>query len=123
MRRKNRVKATNTYLVELIRLLKKEARENDAPIWRDVAERLSKPRQRRAEINLSRLNRYTKESDEVIVPGKVLGAGLIDHPLTVAAFAFSDQAKEKILNAKGKCLSIPDLVKLNPKGTNVKILK
>jgi len=123
VRRKNRVKATNTYLVELIRLLKKEARENDAPIWRDVAERLSKPRQRRAEINLSRLNRYTKESDEVIVPGKVLGAGLIDHPLTVAAFAFSDQAKEKILNAKGKCLSIPDLVKLNPKGTNVKILK
>jgi len=122
MSRKNQIKATNPYLIELIRLLKKKARENEAPVWRDIAEQLSKPRQRRAEVNLSRLNRHTIESDQVIIPGKVLGAGLIDHPVTVAAFAFSDQAREKILKVKGKCLSIPDLMKMNPKGTNVKIL-
>jgi len=122
MSRKNRIKATNPYLIELIRFLKTKARENEAPIWRDISERLSKPRQGRADVNISQLNRYTKEDDEVIVPGKVLGAGLLDHPVVVAAFAFSDQAKRKILKAKGKCLSIPDLIKRNPKGVNVRIL-
>ncbi len=57
-----------------------------------------------------------------MVPGKVLGAGKIDHPINVAAFAFSDQARLKILKAKGKCLSILELMKKNPKGANVKII-
>jgi len=122
MSRKNRSKTTNPYLIELINMLKKKARENEAPIWGDIAERLSKPRRKRNQINLSRLNRYTQESDEAIIPGKILGAGSIDHPVIVAAFDFSDQAKKKILKAKGKCLTIPDLMKMNPKGTNVKII-
>lgn len=119
---KKQIKATNPYLIEIIRLLRKKSRENEAPIWREVAERLSKPKRRRIKVNVSRLNRYTKENDEVIVPGKVLGAGLIDHPIRVAAFDFSGQAKVKILKAKGKCLSIPELIKRNPKGTNVKLI-
>lgn len=122
MNPRKQIKSTNPYLVELIRLLKKKARENNAPTWRDVAERLSKPRQRRAEVNISRLNRYTKENDQVVIPGKVLGAGLIDHRVTVAAFAFSESAREKILRAKGKCMSIPDLIETNPTGTNARIL-
>ncbi len=117
-----KIKATNPYLLSLIRLLRKKAREHDASIWRDIAERLSKPRRRRVVVNLSRINRYTKENDEVVVPGKVLGAGEINHPVTVAAFSFSEQAKEKILKANGKCITIPDLIEMNPKGSNVKIL-
>jgi len=58
----------------------------------------------------------------VVVPGKVLGAGKIDLPLQVAAFAFSDKARSKISKAKGKCLSIPELMKKNPKGANVKVI-
>jgi large subunit ribosomal protein L18e len=58
----------------------------------------------------------------VVVPGKVLGAGRIDHPVHVAAFTFSEQARSKILRAKGKCLSILELMEKNPKGTNVKII-
>jgi len=123
MSRKGRTKTTNPHLIELISLLKKKARENEAPIWRSVAEFLSKPRQSQARVNLSRLNRYTDKSDSVIVAGKVLGAGMIDHPITVAAFRFSDNARKKILSAKGKCLSIPELIKMNPRGTNVKILR
>jgi len=119
---RRRIKATNPELIELIRLLKKKSRENEAKIWRDLAERLSKPRRRRVVVNLSRINRYTKDGDEVVVPGKVLGAGVIDHPIKVAAFSFSEQARFKIKRAKGRCLSIPDLIKLNPKGSNVKII-
>lgn len=73
-------------------------------------------------MNISRLNRFTKKGETIVVPGKVLGSGRIDHHLTVAAFAFSELAKSKISKAKGKCLGIADLIDKNPKGTNVKIL-
>lgn len=73
-------------------------------------------------MNLSSLDRYTQKNETAVVPGKVLGAGKINHPITVAAFAFSEKAEEKIKAAKGKCLSFFDLVKKNPKGSNVKII-
>jgi len=115
-------RATNPELVKLVRFLKKQGRENNAEIWRATAEILSKPRRRRIALNLSRLNRHTQKNDVVVVPGKVLGTGVVNHPVTVAAFAFSEKAKEKILAARGKCLSIIDLIKKNPKGSNVKII-
>ena len=74
-------------------------------------------------VNVSRINRYTKKHEVVAVPGKVLSAGEMDHPVTVAAFAFSGKAKEKIVAAKGKCLSYPELVKKYPKGSNVRIIR
>ena len=73
-------------------------------------------------MNVSRLNRYTKKGETVVIPGKVLGAGSLNHPITVAAFTFSGQARLKIENAKGKCLSISDLVKKNPEGKEVKVI-
>jgi len=119
---KRKTKITNPELLKLIRFLRKKSRENDAAIWRRVAEMLSKPKRRRIAVNISRISRYTKENDEVVVPGKVLGAGTINHPVKVAAFAFSEQARSKIIKAKGECLSIPELAEMNPKGSNVKII-
>ena len=116
------IKITNPELINLIRSLRKKARESQAGIWRDIADHLSRSKRRRIAVNVSRLNRYTQKGETVAVPGKVLGAGKIDHPINVAAFAFSEQARSKILEAKGKCLSILELVEKNPKGTNVKIL-
>lgn len=117
-----KIRSTNPELVKLIRLLRKKSRENKAAIWKDLAERLSKPKRRRIVVNVSRLNRYTESGDTVVVPGKVLGAGSINHPVKVAAFAFSEQARLKIVKAKGKCITIPELVESNPKGTGVKII-
>lgn len=112
---------TNPELLKLIRYLRKKSRENRVGIWRDVANKLSRSRKRRIKVNVSHLNRHAKGRETVVVPGKVLGAGRIDHPVVVAAFTFSEQAKLKILKAKGKCLAIPDLIKKNPKGANVRI--
>jgi large subunit ribosomal protein L18e len=117
-----RVRATNPELISLIRSLRKGSRENEVGIWRDVAERLSSSRRRRITVNVGHLNRCTQKSETVVVPGKVLAAGKISHPVNVAAFAFSEQARAKILKAKGKCLSISDLMEKNSKGTNVKIV-
>jgi large subunit ribosomal protein L18e len=118
-----KLKSTNPELVTLVHSLKKKAKENSAPIWGNVAERLASSRRRRVAVNVSRLNRYTKAKDSVVVPGKVLGAGDLEHSVSVAAFAFSDQARVKISKAKGKCLSILDLVEANPNGSNVRVLE
>jgi large subunit ribosomal protein L18e len=117
-----KVKATNPELLQTVRFLRKQSKENEAEIWKRIAELLAKPRRKRIAVNISRLNRYTEKNEIVVVPGKVLGAGEIDHPITVAAFAFSQKAREKIRKARGKCLSIIELVKKNPKGSKVKII-
>jgi large subunit ribosomal protein L18e len=115
--------STNPELIQLIRFLKKQSREKQAKIWLDVAERLSKPKSQRAAVNLSRINRHTKRSDTVIVPGKVLGAGSLSHSVTVAAFDASKKAEEKLKAARAKYLSIAELVAKNPTGANVKIIR
>lgn len=117
-----KAKTVNPELIGLAHFLKSQGRENKAEIWSDLAERLIKPRRKRIAVNLSRLNRYTKRNDMVVVPGKVLASGEITHPIKVTAFTFSAKAREKIADARGKCLSFPDLVKKNPKGSNVKII-
>jgi len=117
------LKSQNPELLSVIHDLRKKAKESNAVIWLDVAKRLSSSRRRRVAVNLSRLNRYTEEKETLIVPGKVLGSGKIEHPLIVAAFAFSDQAQSKIVSAKGKCLTIQDLLETNPKGSNVRVME
>jgi large subunit ribosomal protein L18e len=117
-----KVRTTNADRIELIRFLRKQSRENNAGVWRDIADRLGKSRRKHVTVNLSRLNRHTKRNEVVAVPGKVLSAGEINHALTIAAFAFSEKAKEKVTAAKGKCWSFSELMKKNPKGSNVKII-
>jgi large subunit ribosomal protein L18e len=117
-----KLKTTNPELISLIRDLKKHSRESEAELWLAISESLASSKRSRVAVNLSRLNRYTKEGETVVVPGKVLGAGKASHTLTVAAFAFSNVAKSKIKEAKGNCLSIRDLMKKNPTGKNVRLM-
>ncbi len=114
--------ATNPELRSTIRFLNKQSAENKTRIWRDIAERLSKPERKRIAVNISRLNRYTKKNDAVAVPGKVLGSGEITHQITVAAFTFSESARQKITAANGKCVSFSDMAKKNPKGSEIRII-
>jgi large subunit ribosomal protein L18e len=116
-------KSTNPELVQLIRFLKKQSREHNAGVWHDVAEHLSKSRRSRISVNLSNINRHTKRSDIVVVPGKILGTGSLNHAVTVAAFAVSDSASAKLKAARAKYLSIPELLEKNPTGANVKIIR
>ena len=116
-------KSTNPEIIQLIRFLKKQSNENEAKIWREVAKHLSKTRQNRAAVNLSRINRHTQRSDIIVVPGKILGAGAIDHAVTVAALNASEKAKQKLAAVKAKYLSIQELVEKTPKGSNVKIIR
>jgi large subunit ribosomal protein L18e len=126
MGKKTQVKITrktNPRIPSLIAVLKDSARENEAPIWRDVAKRLETPGRNYAEVNLSKINRYTAENELVMVPGKVLGAGVLGHAVTVAALGFSATAVDKITNAGGKCMTIEQALEENPAGSGIRIMK
>src|SRR3990172_11884072 len=112
---------TNPQILDLISGLKKQSREKEVPLWRDIASRHERPTRNYSEVNLSRINRYTKEKDLILVPGKVLGAGELNHQLTVAAVSFSEGARNKIIEAGGSCLSIQELMNKNPEGSRVRI--
>jgi large subunit ribosomal protein L18e len=120
---KKRSESTNDGLVSIIELLNKTAIDKNASIWKDMAKRMASSRKNRTELNVSRLGRYTKAKDVVAVPGKLLGGGVIGHDVTVAALSFSASAKEKITSAGGKCITFDELLKRNPRGNNVKIMR
>ncbi|MGC8663771.1 MAG: 50S ribosomal protein L18e [Thermoplasmata archaeon] len=112
---------TNPELIELVIDLKRKSREENVSIWRDIAERLEKPLRVWPEVNLSKIERYADDSNIVLVPGKVLGAGIISKKITVSAFKFSSEAREKIESAGGRVLTIKELMAINPKGKGVRI--
>jgi large subunit ribosomal protein L18e len=114
---------TNPQLMRLIALLKDTSRENSVNVWRDVAIRFEAPRKRYAEVNLSKINRYAADGETIIVPGKVLGSGMLEAPVKIAALQFSAAAEDKIRDANGECMTIEELLSANPKGSRVRILR
>ncbi|MEK6923816.1 MAG: 50S ribosomal protein L18e, partial [Candidatus Micrarchaeota archaeon] len=57
---------------DLLATLKKAARANSARVWRKCAEMLGKSSRRRVEINLGKINKFSKTGETVLIPGKVL---------------------------------------------------
>jgi len=99
-------KSTNPEILQLIEYLKKQSKEKNAGIWLDVAEDLAKPSRQRIAVNLRKINRCTEKDATIVVPGKVLASGTLDHAVTVAAFDASGKAKAKLAAAKAKYLTI-----------------
>lgn len=122
MSRKGVLKKTNPELIALVSSLREAGREQGAPIWRDIAQRLERPARLWAEVNVGKLNLVTREGETAVVPGKVLSAGDIDRSVTVAAFRFSEKAREKITAAGGDCLSLDQLVEHNKAGSKCRIV-
>ncbi|MEM3374269.1 MAG: 50S ribosomal protein L18e [Candidatus Woesearchaeota archaeon] len=111
----------NPQLQTLIVELKKASIENDAKIWKVVATYLEKS-SKRAEVNLSKIDKYAREGEIVVVPGKVLGMGDLTKKLTICAYGFSSSALLKIQENGSSVMSLSDLIKKNPKGSKVRLL-
>jgi len=114
-------KPTNPHLVETIRFLRKASRSHEATIWARLAKDLERCKNQRTVVNLSQISRALKEGEIAAVPGKVLGAGKPRNVL-VAAFSFSEKARQRIEDSGGECLSLKALVERNPKGSGVRIV-
>lgn len=113
---------TDPNVASLIVELRKASAKNEAPIWRSISKKLQKPRRSRPQVNVSKLNRFTKNNEFVVIAGKVLGSGELNHSVNVAAVTFSEGARNKILAAEGRVLTISELLNENPKGSGVKII-
>ena len=113
---------TNPLLQELIGELKKRSNEQSVNLWKRIALDLEKPTRQRRIVNLSKISRYTKENEIIVDPGKVLGSGMLNHKLTISAYQFSDQAKDKIEKAGAKIIPLLELSKEKPDGKKLRII-
>ena len=111
---------TNYQLQNL--LVELEVKAQQSRFWKRVVKDLTKPSRQRRTVNVYKIDRYARDGETVLVPGKVLSVGEINKPVAVAAVNFSAEAKRKIIEAKGKALSIKELLQSNPDGKKVRIL-
>lgn len=112
---------TSTETRKLIADLKKLSTKEKVELWRRLANDLLKSTRQRREANIYKINESTRDGEIAVVPGKVLSEGELSKKITVAAFKFSDKAKEKI-NKIGKAISLQQLIKDNPKGKKCRII-
>jgi large subunit ribosomal protein L18e len=61
-------------------------------LWKRVLKLSEVPSRSRKTVNLYKLNKYTKEGDNIIVPGKVLGDGQMSHKINITAMEYSEKA-------------------------------
>lgn len=108
----------NKRLLELIVQLKTAQKD----VWKKVARELSKPTRRRPAVNVSKIEEYSGDGETVLIPGKVLGSGMLTKKVEVAAFSCSASARAMIEKSGGKLMSIEELMRANPDGKNVRIL-
>jgi large subunit ribosomal protein L18e len=109
-------------LKKLIFSLEKASKKSDAKIWGMVAYYLRKPARRRIEINLNRLNRIVDDGEVIVIPGKVLGMGILTKKVKIAAQWFSKSAIIKLAKAGIEIMPIEKLLQANQKGSKVKIV-
>jgi len=113
----------NPELKATIRSLRAASRKGGPALWKALADQLDRAKRRRSAVNLSRINRYTEAGDVIAVPGKVLASGGLTHPVTVAAFSFSETAREKIALAEGRALTLLELLEEGTEPSKIRIVK
>ena len=103
----------------MVKDLKQASKTNEAPIWSRLADLAIKPSSSRRIVNLTRINKITKENDVLFVPGKVLGTGNISHKITLSSFSMSTTAANKIIQTGGSIMTYSDMIKKFPTGKGV----
>ncbi len=102
---------TNPVLRQLILKLKK-SKNND---YLKIAYFLAKPNRKSVSVNLDKINKFSKENETVLVPGKVLGLGDINKKIIISAFSFSEPARQKLKKAGCEIKTIKELSEKNSK--------
>ncbi|MEW5896071.1 MAG: 50S ribosomal protein L18e [Nanoarchaeota archaeon] len=117
------VKRTGPMNYQLQQLLVQlEDKTRESKLWRRVADDIKKPSRQRRTVNVYKIEKYAREGETIVVPGKVLSVGELTKKVDVAAVSFSQEARRKIEDAKGRILSIQQLLHENPEGRKVRIL-
>ena len=110
----------NQIVSNMIKDLKQASQKNEASIWSRLADLAIKSSSSKRVVNLTRINRITKEDDVLFVPGKVLGTGNLSHKITLCSFSMSTAAANKIIQTGGKIVTYSDMIKKYPTAKGVK---
>lgn len=108
---------TNMALQETIQL----ALKNKA--WHKLAQVLSASTRRFASVNLSDIDKHSKQGETIVVPGKVLSSGNLTKKVKISALGISETAKEKLKETKSEFILISHEIKSNPKAEGAKLLR
>ena len=108
----------NQVVLHMIKDLKQASKKNEAPIWSKLADLALKTSSKRT-VNLTRINKITKDGDVLFVPGKVLGTGNLSHKITLSTFSISVTAANKVIKSGGNIMAYSDMIKKFPTGKGV----
>ncbi|MCL5675061.1 MAG: uL15 family ribosomal protein [Candidatus Marsarchaeota archaeon] len=108
MRRVIEKAATQKWLDALGR---RPAEAKYAGLSKELYRLVSKPKRQRISVNLQKLGRLAGESENVIVPGKVLGNGSLDKKLNISAIEYSKSALEKLKSRNCSVIELEEMLK------------
>ena len=136
LHKKRKVKSTNIYHHLLVKLYKFLSRRTKSKFNKSVLKRLLNSRINRSPISLSKLAKFCqrkqivdseKNGQEVIlaVVGTVTDDNrILEIPsMRICALKFTEKARERILNNKGKCITFDQLAINRPNGESVILLR
>lgn len=112
---------TNSEIQKILLDLKILHSETKDGFWKKLIKELDKPSRQKTAVNISKINRFTKEGDFVVVPRKLLSSGDLNHKVTLVTTSLSQSAKEK-LKDNAKIITFEEFVKAKSKPKNVKII-
>ena len=70
-----------------------------------------KPRRKMAKVSIEKIERLSKQSENIIVPGKVLGKGGLSKKFNICALEYSKGASDALKAAECSTLSISEMLK------------
>ena len=80
-------------------------------LWKRVLELSEVPARSRKTVNLYKINRYSAEGDSIIVPGKVLGEGQMEHKISITAMEFSARALSNLKSSQCRVRKLDEILK------------
>ena len=113
---------TNQVVLQMAKELKGASKKNNAPIWLRLSELALKPSSARRTVNIGQIDKFVKDNDVIVVPGKVLGTGHLSHKIILCSFSISTNGAKKVLQSGGKILSFSELIQSHPTGKGVVII-
>jgi large subunit ribosomal protein L18e len=102
----------------LLLLAEASGKDHYPKLWKRVRRLVAVPARRRASVNLYKIERYSKDGENIIVPGKVLSSGEIKHKVNITAIEFSAPALKSLKEANCNVIGIKDMLK----SKNVKVI-
>ena len=134
-----KTRTTNTYIKTLIKLYSFLGRRTESRFNTTVHKRLNQSRLNRYPISISRIVRTLSHDKAPVAEGQtkfnsrilaVVGSVTNDNRLLnvpqglrVCALRFTNEARQRILAAKGQCLTWDQLAQLAPTGKNVLLVR